>query len=430
MLLGNSAGRRATVRGLGLLAGLLLAFGATAGPLTLDDAWRLAAAANPKLRATQANLDAAEGLLRDTAGPLYNNPQLSTDQTRRRASVTGQPDTRFHEQAIGLSQTFEIAGQAGHRRKAAMQDLAATQESIEEIRRQVRAEVEQHFIQVLLLQQRIDTEREALTAVEEAASAVRKRVVAGEDSRLDGNLATVEAERGRNQLAVLAEQLLLARADLAAVLQLPADNLPQVAGGLGAAMPSYTLDALLAAAAVRPQLRVLEHREAAAHNRLDLERAAVYPDVTVGLVTGREAPHDTREQFTRLTVSVPLPLFRRNSAGIGKASTELSQAQIEHQSTTRNVSAQVHALWLRLDSLQTRVKRLTDSVLPALDENRRLSMTAYRAGEIGLLQLLLVNRQLLDARRDHLDAVGEFVQTRIALEQVAGWPAVPMENTP
>lgn len=430
MLLCNTAGVRAWIHGLGLLAGVFLAFGANADPLTLDDAWRLATAANPTLHSAEASLDAAEGQLRDASSLLYHNPQLSTDQTRRRASATGQPDIRFHEQAIGLSQSFEIAGQAGHRREAATQDLAATRESIEEVRRQIRAEVEQRFTRVLILQRRIDTEREALAAVEEAAGAVRKRVAAGEDSRLDGNLATVEAERGRNQLAALAEQLLSARAELAATLQLPATSLPEVVGVLGATMPAYKLDSLLTTADGRPQLRALGHREAAARSRLDLERAAVFPDVTVGLTTGREAPYDAREQFTRLSVSVPLPLFRRNASGIGKAATELSQSQIERQSTIRDVKAQVHALWQRLDSLQARVRRLSESVLPALNENRRLSTTAYRAGEIGLLQLLLVNRQLLDARRDYLDAVGEFVQTRIALELAAGWPAVPMEKTP
>jgi cobalt-zinc-cadmium efflux system outer membrane protein len=125
-----------------------------------------------------------------------------------------------------------------------------------------------------------------------------------------------------------------------------------------------------------------------------------------------------------------LPLFRRNAAGIGKAVSELSLAEIERQSTERDVTAQVRAQWLRLDSLRARVKRLTDSVLPALDGNRRLSATAYRAGEIGLLQLLLVNRQLLDARRDYLDAVGDFIQTRIALEQTAGWPAARASTSP
>lgn len=432
MLFVTPAGERALLRRLGLLAGMLLAFGGAraAGPLTLEEAWRLGESANPALRAARAGRDAAEGQLQDASGLLYNNPQLSTDQTRRRVPRAGLPDNRFHEQSVGISQTFEIGGQAGYRREAASRDLAAVTESIDEIRRQIRAEVEQRFYRVAVLQRRIETEREALAAVEEAAAAVRKRVAVGEDSRLDGNLATVEAERGRNQLAVLGEQVIQARAELAAALQLPADALPEVTGELRAELPGATLEALLAAARERPLLRSLEHREKAARNRVDLERAAVYPDVTVGLSTGREAPYDAREQFTRLTLSVPLPLFRRNASGIGKATTELTQAEIERQSTERDVTAQVRALWQRLDSLKARSKRYTESVLPALDENRRLSATAYQVGEIGLLQLLLVNRQLLDARRDYLDAMGDFIQTRIALEQTAGWPVASASTSP
>ncbi len=431
MLFNTPTGERGLLRHLGILAGLFLA-GSSAfatSPLTLDEAWRLAETANPTLRAARANVDAAEGQLRDASGFLYNNPQLSTDQTRRRVPQAGLPDNRFHEQTIGISQTFEIAGQGGYRREAAARDLAAVTANIDEIRRQIRAEVEQRFYRVLILQRRIETEREALAAVNDAASVVRKRVAVGEDSRLDGNLAMVEAERGHNQLAVLDEQLLQARAELGAVLQLPARELPEATGELRATPMTASLETLQASARERPLLRSLEHREQAARNRLGLERAATYPDVTVGLSAGREAPYDTREQFTRLTISVPLPLFRRNGAGIGKATTELTQAEIERQSSGRDVMAQVSALWQRMESLQGRVKRLAESVLPALDENRRLSSTAYRAGEIGLLQLLLVNRQLLDARRDYLEALGDFIQTRIALAQTAGWPAAQV-NTP
>ncbi len=432
MLFNTPAGERGLLRHLGILALLFLA-GSSAyavGPLTLDEAWRLAETANPTLRAARANLDAVEGQLRDASGLLYNNPQLSTDQTRRRVPLTGLPDSRFNEQSVGILQTFEIAGQSGYRRDAAAQVLAAVTADIDEVRRRVRAEVEQRFYRVLIMQHRIEAERESLAAVNDAAAAVKKRVAVGEDSLLDGNLAMVEAERGLNQLAVLEEQLLQARVELSTALQLTASALPETTGELRAAPMTASLETLLASARERPLLRSLEHREQAARNRLSLERATAYPDVTVGLSAGREAPYDAREQFTRLTISVPLPLFRRNGAGIGKATTELTQAVIERQSSERDVMAQVNAFWQRMGSLQSRVKRLAESVLPALDENRRLSSTAYLAGEIGLLQLLLVNRQLLDARRDYLDAVGDFIQTRINLEQAAGWSAAQVNTFP
>ena len=388
--------------------------------LTLGEAWALAEQANPTLRAANATAQAAEGQLADTQGLLWTNPQLSTDQVRRRALQPGAAAHTFPEWSIGLSQSFELAGQHGYRRRAAELELAATKEGIAEVRRQVRADVELRFSRVLALQNRIDIEREALKLVEDVATVVKKRVTAGEDNRLEGNLAAIEAERARNALTALQEKLIEARADLAAWLQLPPGSLPEASGCVEVVQAAYTLDTLLTGAGDRPLLRALDLREQAARSRLALERASTYPDITVGLVTGRDGPGDARERFNMLTLSIPLPLFKKNAAGIGRATTELTHAQIDRQAADRDSQARVRALWLRLGSLRERVARLSGSVVPTLNENQRLSAASYRAGEIGLLQLMVVNRQVLDARRDYLDVLAEHVETRIALEQAAG----------
>lgn len=395
--------------------------GTISDPLTLADAWRTAEQANPALQQAQAQRAAAEGEAADAAAPLWNNPVLSGQRVRRDVPQAGLPDENRREWAAGIEQTFEIAGQQGYRRSAAAQQLHALDASIDDMRGEVRAEVERRFVQVLSLQQRIATERASLTIIESTAASVKKRVAAGEDSRLDGNLASVEAVRANNQISALEEQLIQARADLATTLQLPATTLPVVAGTLAVPPPAYTLETLLAHAENRPSLRALQFREQAAQSRLELERAARYPDLTIGMATGREGASTARERLTTVTVSLPLPLFRRNATGIGRAASDLSQAQIERQAATRNTASDIHALWQRLQSLTARVDALEKTVLPALEDNQRLSVKSLQAGEIGLFQLLVVNRQVLDGRRDLIDAQTELRTTRIALERAAGW---------
>lgn len=405
---------------LGIL-GALAGAGAHSAPLTLDETLALAEQANPALRAAQAQLDAARGRLQDARAWLWNNPQLNAERVRRDVPPPAEFAELRREWSAGLAQTFEVAGQRGYRRDAAEAALAATTADVEETRRQVRAEVGQQFYRVLALQQRVLLESEAQALFERAAGIVEKRRAAGEDSRLDANVAAVEAERARNQLAQAREQLTDARADLAARLQLPLDREVEVAGVLEAAPLPYSLDALLKAAEARPRLRSLEARERSAESRLSLERASVYPDVTAGVNVGREGPLEAREKVTMFSISLPLPLFRRNAGGIGQASTELSQARIERQAAGRDLRAQINASWQKLQSLVARVERLRGSVLPALEDNLRLSARAHQAGEIGLLQLLVVNRQALDARRDALDALTELQLTRLALELAAAW---------
>lgn len=394
-----------------------LAFGA---PLTLQEAWGLAEKANPAFRAVQAESAAAEGRLAESRAPLFNNPTASVESWRGKTPQAIPPGDRESDWRTGLSQTFEIAGQQGRRRDAAESDIAAVRANVEDARAQLRAEVEQRFIQVLALQLRSSVERETVSLIEHAAETVRKRRDAGQVSRLDSNLAGVEAERARNTLNQLGEQLTQARADFGALLQLPPGELPEVAGELRRG-DRYSLEDLLDSASQRQRLVALARREEAARSRLELERAARYPDVTLGIFTGREGPPDLRTNIVGLSVALPLPVFRRNEAGVGRAVTELSQAQIERQAAERDIAAGVRAQWQRVTQLQTRANRLREAVLPALEENRRLSQTALREGEIGIAEVLLVNRQVAEARREALDAESELRRARIELERAAGW---------
>ena len=391
-------------------------------PLTLERAWQLAEEANPDLKAAQASFAAAEGQLIDARGLLWNNPQLAAERSRRKVPQPGPAGELQREWRAEVSQTLEIAGQHGFRRGAAEQDLSALKEIVEETRRQVRADVERKFVRVLGLQTRAATEAELVSLIRDAATVAGRRFEAGEDTKLDRNLAEVELGRAENQLEAAREQLIQARAELAATLQLPPETLPEALGALSfvASIP-YTLDQLLTAAAARPRLRALDHQEQAARARLGLERAAAYPDVTVGLFAGRDGPGDVRERVVGLSVTLPLPLFRRNASGIGKATTELTRTQIERHATIRDTRASVLALWQRLDSLRARVRRMEQLVLQRLQENQRLSTAAYRAGEINLTQLLLATRQVLDTRREVLEAITDLALTRVELEQAAGW---------
>jgi len=399
--------------------------GAADGPMvlrtvTLEEAWKLAESASPALRSAQANLQALDAQIAEARSVLWNNPQLSGEFARRTTPQPGLPDQNIREWAVGISQAFETGGQAQHRREAAESERAALDGQIEEMRRQLRFDVERSFVQILGLQQRSALEEEAIKTLEQTAGAVRSRVAAGEDTRLDGNVAAVEVGRARNQLAGLAVQLVEARTQLALLLQLPPGELPRAQGTLERAAV-YTLAELLESASRRPQLAAMDQRERAARSRLSLERAAVSPDVTVGIGIAREGPGDARERVTGLNVSVPLPLFRRNSAAIARANADLTQIQIERLAGEREARASVGGLWIKLEGLRARVAQVRASIVVALDENQRLSTRAYREGELGLLELLVVTRQVVEGRRDLLDAEIEVALARIALEQAAGW---------
>ena len=398
--------------------------GASIRMLSLDEAWRLADEANPALKRKTAQREAVDGALQDASALLYNNPQLSLEGTRRQVPQPGRGEDRRREWSAGLSQTFEIAGQRGHRLAAAEAAHDAQVADIETSRRELRGLVAQQFYRVLAQQQRVALETKAVGLFEDTATAVQKRRAAGEDTKLDATVATVEAERARSQLDAAREQLIEVRSELAALLQLSPGIPFEAQGDLARnlARPLPTLDRLIGSLSAQPRLRSLAAQEDSARARLALERASRIPDLTLGIAVGREGPDDARERLTTLSLSVPLPLFKRNSAGIGQAGSELTQAQIEHQAALRDGESAVRALGAKLDSLQRRARRLQETVVPALSDNEQLSVKSQRAGQIGLLELIVVSRQALDARRDLIDALLDYQTSRLALELAAGQP--------
>lgn len=384
--------------------------------LTLEEALRRAEEVAPAVNIARARLAAGEAEVREANAPLWNNPTVVVDGTYRRIPQPGQSGERVAEWALGLSQTFETGGQPRYRRAAAAATREALALEIPDAGRRLRLEVGERFYRVLASQQRVVIEREFQAIAEEASVLAGKRVTAGEDSRLDGNLARIEAERARNQAAASREALSRARGELAALLQLPLDSMPEVSGDPGPLAVPASRQEVLSRIAERPDILALAHRVEAARRRVDLERAARSPDITPAITGGREGPYDSRETFATLSVSVPLPVFRRNDAAIARAIAELTQAEIEQRSALSTARAGLASLLDVYATLEERVRRLRTEVIPAVEENLRLSRRARQVGEIGAPQLLLVSRQAIEARRELLEAQSEQRQVAVAIE--------------
>jgi cobalt-zinc-cadmium efflux system outer membrane protein len=410
---------------LAVLATLWVSSGIQAQPLTLAEAMRRAEAASPVVMARQAQLASVDGLQREAARPLFNNPSLTVEGSRRRADrVSGSAK----EWTVGIAQPLELGGQQARRREAAAAGMEALRAEIDDARRQARADAATRFQAIAAAERRVQLERRSTELFDSVSQAVSRRRAAGEDTRLDANVALVEAERSRNALAVANEQLLEARNELATLLRTAPGQLPEIAAeplasaSTAPEVAGYGLELMLQSIQALPRLRALAAREDAARARLNVERANRYPDVTVGLSTGREGFSDGRERLTTLSMSVPLPIFKRNEAAIGQALTDLTQAELERTTAARDAQANVRRLWLRLQSQRERVLRLQRSLLPASLDNQQLALRSRQAGQIGLLDQVVVNRQALDAERELNEALAEYATTRIELENAAGWP--------
>ena len=65
------------------------------------------------------------------------------------------------------------------------------------------------------------------------------------------------------------------------------------------------------------------------------------------------------------------------------------------------------------------VRLLEAEAIPGLDENETLTTRSFDVGQIGLPELLLIRREILDTRFQYLDALLEAALARIDLDASA-----------
>jgi cobalt-zinc-cadmium efflux system outer membrane protein len=66
------------------------------------------------------------------------------------------------------------------------------------------------------------------------------------------------------------------------------------------------------------------------------------------------------------------------------------------------------------------VRVLEADAIPGLDDNEQLSTRSFEVGQIGLPELLLIRREILDTRSQYLDALLEAALARTDLDASAG----------
>jgi cobalt-zinc-cadmium efflux system outer membrane protein len=191
-------------------------------------------------------------------------------------------------------------------------------------------------------------------------------------------------------------------------------------GSLGDSL-NVTADDLVAGAADRPDVRLLDAEIAEAEADRRFARTLRWPELGVRASYSKEA--DDRVLLGGVALS--LPLFDRGRQAATVAEARLARLRAQRDALTRTIEAEVRGAAQTVNALRAAADEYQRSVLPLVDENERLALESYEVGQIGLGDLLLVRREALDARRAFIDQLIETRLAEVALRSRAGtWPGV------
>jgi cobalt-zinc-cadmium efflux system outer membrane protein len=381
--------------------------GAQTRVLTLAEVLARAREQAPQIVSARLALEETRGRLLGASLRFQTNPEIDAGLGSRQG--TG---SRFTEFAVGLRQTFEPGSRRDARIDGANAAIAQSAANVEEITRVVlRAAAAAHYraLHANLRIRLLDTTQDLAAGVYSAAD---RRFRAGDIAVLDVNIARASLARVRAEREAAEGAKALALGELKQILRLDEDI--AVEGELARAT-DVQLTAVLQAALQRPDLRALEAavREAEAEARLG--GAYATPDYGFGVRYSREEG----DQIVLGGMTVTLPFFSKGQelSAVGTARAARLRAELDAART--RVRVEVRSAFDAYSRRLAAVRVLETDAMPGLDENEALTTRSFEVGQLGLPELLLIRREILDTRSQYLDALLEAALARIDLDASA-----------
>lgn len=383
-----------------------------------------ALAYNADLRLAIARVDEARATLGVSRADQFPGVTANADAARNRPSQEGVTsaiagsDPEYSNYRATLNASYEIDFWGKYRRatEAARAELLAAQANREAVRLTLVSDVARGYFNLRALDAQVEVTRRTISTRLASTALQRLRFEAGVASEFD--LRQVEAQTAQAQALLPSLETSLARQETALAVLIgrsPRDIVtrpidrgtaiqaltppPAVPSGL----PSDVLER-------RPDVRQAEQSLIAANARIGQARAAYYPSISLTALLGTESTSlsnlfTTPARVWQVSASAAQTIF-----DAGRTGSQVEQAQArERQLLAQYARTIQNAFKDTLDALvaQRNARETLDAEQAravALESAYRLAQLRYDNGVSSLLDVLDVERGLLDAELNRIEA--------------------------
>lgn len=382
--------------------------GAQGRVLTLADVLTRAREQAPQIVSARLALKEARGRLLGASLRFQTNPEIDASVGNRNG-----PGTRFTDLELGLAQSFEPGARRSARIAGANAAIAQGSANIDETTRVVLRSAAALYYRAVHANERI----RVLVATQELAAGVYaaadRRFTAGDIAVLDVNIARASLARLRAEREGAEAAKALALGELRQLLRLEEDV--AVAGSLTA--PSGAdLNVALQAASQRPELRALEAGVQEAEAELRLGQSFSKPAYGLGVRYSREEG----DQIVLGGMTVTLPVFSQGQEQHAVGAARAARLRAELDASRTRIQVEIRSAFDAFNRRLAAVRVLETEAISGLDENETLTTRSFEVGQLGLPDLLLIRREILETRSQYLDALLEAALARIDLDASAG----------
>jgi cobalt-zinc-cadmium efflux system outer membrane protein len=358
----------------------------------------------------RARVAEADASALDAAARFRDNPIIEGAAGSRSGG-----GLRGTELEVGISQQFETGGQRAARIAAASAAIERQRAAVLEVARGVVIDAATAFLEGIAATDRLQVAEGADAIAREILNATERRYALGDIAAIDVNLARIDAARSAASLVAARADLTAAAGVLRAILRIPAGDAIELRGSLDLPPPP-DVERLRGNIERRPEFTVLaaEVREAEAQTQLG--RALRRPDV------GLRAAYEREEADSIVLggLTITLPAFQRGQGTVAAGVARASRARTEGTVAREFAAAELQTAYAVYEQRARLSDALQQEAAPYLLDNETLGRRSYEAGEMNLMDYLLIRRDAIETRVMLIDRRLEAARSRLAVDVIAG----------
>jgi len=385
-------------------------------PITLDALVRQALAENAELKFYEAEIAAAKGE-RKAAG-AWANPEIAGELGRKR--VRGDVSAEGTAWAVSVQQTFEWPGRISLRKAIADRQVQLADAGLEQFRAALAAEVRKRAFALFTAQRRAEATREVSGRGEELVATLVQREPAGVTPLLETRAIEASVIKLRRDASEAAQEAQSALYELNQLRGLPI-QMPLVIADVTlnfADLPGVE-ELLRRAGRGNFTLRQREIELAQQGFKVRLSENEAWPAITVGPQFSQEKAGD-RETIAGVGVSLPLPLWNRNTGNIEASKARELQAQTSLRLSQREIERKIREQAAAYELHRKEMARWNPKVAEQLREAAALADRHYRLGAVPLATYLEVQSSYLEALEAIYATQADALNAQAELELLTG----------
>ncbi len=401
-----------------LTPGRLAAAESTTATATVDALVAEVLASNPELKFYVTEIAAAKGGQR-TAAALAN-PELSAEIGNKRVRAPGTPTSDGAAWSVSVQQTFEYPGRIPLRKAIANRQVELAELGLAQFQAALATRARTLAYAIHIAQQKLAVAREVADRFHSLQEVALQRDPAGVTPLLEARILEANALtllRRATQASLESDTALV---ELNQLRGLPLRTAVRVAQFNAHLAPAPDLeDALAAARGYAFELKMRQVELTQQGFKVDLAKNERYGAFTVSPYYS-EARAGDHERQVGVGVSMPLPLWNRNTGNIDTANARLQQAQTSLLVMQRQIERQVTDSALAYEARLAEIKRWRPDATKDFRAAAESADEHYRLGAVPIGTYVELQKQYLDATEALLETRREAFDAGQQLELLTG----------